>query len=206
MPTQAAYRFRGELERLYRRRTHWLRCIVEGRPPGRAPSLSRARVRNVVATLQDLASDALATKLAKNDFETGTRRRKSWHAKKGKGRGSDAKKRSFNRWFDEHFKPGAYIYVFWRRRQCVYVGKTLRSGRRVSSHFEKHWFAGVTRVDLYSASGGRVLPALECLAIHRFRPSRNKFRAERRKWTRKCGLCLLHRRIDHELRSIFRLR
>lgn len=199
--------FRAELDRLFRRRTYWLRSVVEGPRPGLPPRLNRKHVRRTIAKLQDLASEALAEKLARDEFELGVRFRKSWHAKRGKGRGSDAKRKSFNAWFDEHLGPGAYVYVFWRRRRrCVYVGKTTRSGRRISSHFEKHWFGPVTRVDIYHATGRRVLPALECLAIHRFQPSGNKFRAERRKWTRRCELCRIHRFIDSELRDIFRLR
>jgi hypothetical protein len=163
-------------------------------------------VDGTIARLQDFASDALADALARKEFRDGARKRRSWHPKRGKGRGVDEKRRSFNEWFDDRLGAGTFIYVFWNRRKCIYVGKTRGSGRRVSSHFEKHWFAGVTRIDLYPTTGKRVLPALECLAIHRFQPIRNKFRAERRKWTHKCELCKVHRLIDSELRQIFRLR
>lgn len=206
MAKHAAVGFRSELDRLFRRRTHWLRSSVEGPHPGPPPKLGRSHVRRAVTRLQALASAALAHKLARDEFEDGVLLRKSWHAKKGKGRGADLKRGSFNEWFDEHLRPGTYVYVFWNRRRCIYVGKTARSGRRISSHFDKHWFGGVTRVDVYRVKGRRVLPSLECLAIHRFQPTRNKFRAERRKWTRRCQLCTIHRRIDEELRSIFRLR
>ena len=206
MAKQEILAFRRELDRLYRKRTHWLRASVEGSRPGQPPTLSRRTVRDSIERLQDLASDALAERLARREFETAVVARKSWHPKRGKGRGSDRKREAFNRWFDERLGLGTYVYVFWRKRLCVYVGKTGRSGRRISSHFEKHWFSGVTRVDVYRVSGRRVLPALECLAIHRFRPARNKFRAERKKWTRSCGLCAVHREIDRELRTIFKLR
>lgn len=163
-------------------------------------------MRRTITRLQDLASEALADKLARDEFEDAVRQRRSWHAKMGKGRGVDAKRRSFNQWFDRELGHGTYVYVFWNGRRCVYVGKTAKSGKRISSHFDKHWFGGVTRVDLYALTGRRVLPALECLAIHRFRPTRNKFRAEKRKWTKRCQLCAIHRTIDRELSSIFRLR
>jgi hypothetical protein len=205
MSTQS--QFRAELDRLFRRRTHWLRSVVGSPSRGALPRISRKHVRASIAKLQELASDALARDLAREEFERGVRLRRSWHAKRGKGRGPDAKKRSFNAWFDQQLGPGTYIYVFWRSgRRCVYVGKTARSGRRISSHFDKHWFGAVTRVDVYAARGRRALPALECLAIHRFQPARNKFRAERRKWTRRCELCRIHRSIAGELHSIFRLR
>lgn len=198
--------FRAELNRLFRRRTYWLRSAVEGPRPGPPPTLSRRQVRRAITRLQELASEALADHLARDEFEDAVTFRRSWHVKRGKGRGVDAKRRAFNRWFDDELGPATYVYVFWNRRRCVYVGKTARSGRRISSHFDKHWFGGVTRVDVYATTGRRVLPALECLAIHGFQPTRNKFRAERRKWTRRCPLCSVHRMIDSELRDIFRLR
>jgi hypothetical protein len=46
----------------------------------------------------------------------------------------------------------------------------------------------------------------ECLGIHRFQPSRNKVKAESRKWTKKCELCGIHREIEEEVSSIFRLK
>ena len=206
MSTHSIVEFRRELNKLFRRRTHWLRASVEGPQPGPPLSLSRKHVNRSITTLQQLASDALADDLAREDFEVGVRERRSWHCKRGKGRGVDKKRAAFNLWFNNRFGTGSYVYVFWKSRRCVYVGKTRKTGRRISSHFEKHWFGSVTRVDVYRASGRRVLPALECLAIHRFQPARNKFRAERRKWTRKCALCTVHRQIDEELRDIFRFR
>lgn len=206
MSSKAIVAFRREPEALFRRRVHWLMNAVEGGKPGSPPSMSRRHVSVAIDRMQSAASEVLANRLAKREFETNTTRRKSWHAKKGKGRGSDQKRASFNSWFDAQFGNGAYIYVFWRGKTCIYVGKTERSGRRISSHFEKAWFGGVTRVDVYRARGRRGLPALECLAMHRFLPRKNKARAGRAKWTRKCSLCKVHREIASEMNSIFRLR
>src|SRR5712692_10515688 len=128
MAKHAALAFRAELDRLFRRRTFWLRSSVEAPRPGPPPGLSRQHVRRVISKLQELASSSLADKLARDDFEDGVLGRRSWHAKKGKGRGADPKRRSFNKWFDEYLRPGTYVYVFWSRRHCVYVGKTVRSG------------------------------------------------------------------------------
>ena len=202
-----ATEFRYELDRLFRRRTHWLRALFEGLPPGKPPPrLARTHVKKAIAKLQDLASDALARDMARDEFDDATDFRRSWHVKRGKGRGSDAKRAAFHIWFNENVGAGPSIYAFWRNRICIYVGKTSGSGRRISSHFEKAWFLPVTRVDVYAVAGRRVLPALECLAIHRFQPRRNKFRAERRRWTRKCPLCEVHKFIEQELRDIFRFR
>lgn len=198
--------FRHELVGLFYRRTHWLRTLFEGPRPGQPPGLDRHHIRRAIATLQNLASEAFAHDLARDEFEQSVDFRRSWHAKRGKGRGADAKRTAFNQWFDDNVGAGPRIYAFWRRRVCAYVGKTSGSGRRISAHFDKAWFISVTRVDVYASTGKRALPALECLAIHRFQPRRNKFRAERKKWTRRCPLCSIHRSIEGELRDIFRLR
>jgi hypothetical protein len=206
MSTHAAVAFRRELDDIFERRTDWLRRSIAGPRPGPPLSLNRRHVRNSISRLQNLASDALADELARREFHSSVQNKRSWHPKRGKGHGRDAKRKSFRRWFGKHFGAGTYVYVFWNRRKCVYVGKTAKSGSRITGHFEKHWFSNVTRIDVYQAKGRRSLPALECLAIHRFQPSRNKFRAERKKWTRKCELCRVHRHVKEELHTMFRLR
>jgi len=47
---------------------------------------------------------------------------------------------------------------------------------------------------------------LECLAIHRFRPTKNKVKAATENWTPKCPLCALHKTIRTELRKIYGFR
>ncbi len=206
MSKHSAVAFRRNLETLFNRRTAWLRASVAGKKQGRPLSLNQSHVRNSISQLQALASEALADRLARREFQASVRRKHSWFAKRGKGHGRDKKRQVFKAWFAARFRRQTYVYVFWNRRKCVYVGKTAGAGGRISGHFDKHWFGSVTRIDVYEANGRRALPALECLAIHRFQPARNKFRAERKKWTRKCELCRVHRDIKDELQSIFRLR
>ncbi len=201
-----AAEFRRELDRLFRRRTHWLRSVPDGAPPGAPPTFSRAHVNEAIERLQFLASEALADTLARDEFEDGVSFRRSWHVKRGKGRGYDEKRRAFNAWFYEQVGVRSCIYVFWRHHDCIYVGKTGDGATRPSMHFDKAWFQPVTRIDVYATRGTRVIPALECLAIHRFRPKVNRFRAAARKWTTRCPLCDTHRSIEVEVRSLFRLR
>jgi hypothetical protein len=206
MSKHAAVKFRVELNDLFRRRSRWLNDALRGARPGRPAGLNRKILNQSIARMQKLASEALAPELARRSFQSGVRSRRSWHPKRGKGHGRAAKRAAFKSWFRSRFSTGTYVYVFWARKQCVYVGKTTKSGGRIASHFEKHWFSGVTRIDVYHTRGRRGLPALECLAIHRFRPLQNKFKAESRKWTSRCELCSVHRQIRHELDDIFRFR
>jgi hypothetical protein len=195
--------FKKTLDKLFRQRTYWLRNIL-GRPtPGAPPKLDKRRIDHVIRELQAIASGSLATKLAKTEFSSSVEKKKRWHVK---GRGREGKRRIFNEWYDKHIPFERCVYVFWNKKKCIYVGKTKRGAGRPSSHFDKYWFNGVTRVDVYALGGKRSLPALECLAIHRFQPKENKQKAQPLKWTRECPLCKVHRDIESELRSIFRLR
>lgn len=197
--------FRRELTDLFQRRTHWLRAVIQRPRKGAPPKFQRRHVNEAIGRLQDLASAAFAVGLARREFDRSVRFRRSWRATASKGRQFAAKRKHFARWYEDNFGASPCVYVFWEGKTCEYVGRTGRGGARPSSHFEKLWIQGLTRVDVYTSTA-RALPALECLAIHRFRPTRNKTRAASRKWTRKCPLCALHRDIDSELRDIFRLR
>lgn len=198
-----AVEFRSILDKLFRRRTHWLRSIPGGRNPGAPPKFGRREREQAIKKLQGIASASLATKLAKAKFSDAAAEKKSWQVK---GRGDKARKARFSEWFEKHVSYRSFIYVFWKRGKCIYVGKTRNGVGRPSEHFEKKWFNGITRIDLYGLRGRRSLPALECLAIHRFQPLKNKNRAQTAKWTKRCPLCKIHKFIASELRSIFALR
>lgn len=198
-----AVQFRRTVDRLFRRRASWLRNAL-GKPiPGAPPSFGRREREKAIDQLQGLASDSLARKLAKKEFLRSVDKKKSWHVK---GWGRDEKRQLFNGWYEEHIPYRRCIYIFWKGNKCVYVGKTKGGAGRPSAHFEKHWFSGATRIDIYALRGKKSLPALECLAIHRFQPRENKNKAQTAKWTKKCPLCKVHRDIKSELRSIFSLR
>ena len=201
-----AVEFRRVLDRLYEKRTHDLRYVLDGYPRGARPIFDRRTVNAGIDELQHLASDHFARKFARREFDASVHQQKSWHAKRGKGWGIHEKRETFKDWYQAHFGSASCIYVFWTGHTCEYVGKTGKGGSRPSSHFEKYWFAPVTRIDVYATRGKRALPALECLGIHHFQPRRNKSKAETRKWLKRCPLCAAHKAIENELRSLFRLR
>lgn len=201
-----AVQFRVELDDLFSRRSAWLQGVLGERRPGPPPTLKKSHVRRAIHRLQELASDSLARHLARREFNHGVMIRRSWHPKDGKGWSYDDKRSRFKSWYRAEINAKNCIYVLWNQKRCVYVGKTTRGGGRIASHFDKRWFPWVTRIDIYETRGHRVLPALECVAIHRFQPLKNRAKAETKKWTRRCPLCEIHRGIESELKSIFRLR
>ena len=125
-----------------------------------------------------------------------------------KGRGREDKKARFEDWLLKKFhKRRGVVYSFWGSSgKCIYVGRTGPKGKRPSSHFEKFWFGPVQRVKVFSIAGASHVPKLECLAIHLFRPTRNKNKAATKKWTKACPLCTTHKYIESELRQVFRLK
>jgi hypothetical protein len=196
--------FNRELDRLYKRRTGWLRTVLTKANPGPVPTLNKKTRERAIKSLQSIASTALAKKLAKREFQRAIEKRKTWMTK---GRGEDEKRRLFKAWARKQIDSSSgKVYVFWRRKQCRYVGRTRGRGTRPSHHFKKSWFRKATRIDVYMAPRKSDISRLECLASHRFLPSRNKIKVAKERGTPRCPLCGLHKKIKNEIRRIYRFR
>jgi hypothetical protein len=197
--------FERELNRLFHKRTHWLRQKLGAKGAGKPPEFRRGTVDAGISKLQVIASDALAHQLAKEEFDTYVTSRSNYHVK---GWGPQDKKKEFEKWFATRFhKSKGLIYAFWGNdRKCIYIGRTGSGGSRPSSHFQKYWFSPVKRITIFSIKQRSHIPKLECLAIHRFRPTHNINKAATKKWTKACPLCTTHKYIERELRDIFRFR
>jgi len=194
--------FNKTLLRLFEHRSDWLLHVIGKRRPGAPPAFGRKKLQRAIQNLQTIASASLASKLAKTEFANAVvGKKKAWHVR---GRGAEGKRSVFNKWFEEHIPYRSVIYVFWKGRRCLYVGKTRHGRGRPSAHFDRNWFSRVTRIDVYAVKGKRSLPSMECLAIHRFQPSKNKNKAQSAKWTKKCPLCRVHRSIKSGVESIFK--
>jgi hypothetical protein len=195
--------FNHTLDRLYERRTDKLRHLLIGKP-GPPLTLTKKKRENKIGELEGIASKALAKKMAKRGFKALVIRKKTWRTK---GWGTDKKQKIFLAWARKKISPKrGKIYVFWKKRECRYVGRTRGRGSRPSRHFKRGWFNGTTRIDVYLARQRRSIPLLECLAIHRFRPMRNKVKPATENWKPKCPLCAVHKKIRTELRKIYRFR
>ena|ERR1039457_3286642 len=195
--------FNQILDQLYERRTDRLRHLLTPKH-GRPSTLTKKKRERKIRDLQEIASKALAKKLARIEFEKVVDQHRTWQ---NKGWSKDAKKKSFRAWVRENVSPkSGKVYVFWRKRECRYVGRTIGRGLRPSRHFKRRWFKGTTRIGVYTTRQKRSVSRLECLAIHRFLPTRNKVKAAVEHWTPKCPLCAVHKRIKIEVRKIYRFR
>lgn len=206
MSNNAVVEFDRKLKKLFSDRTHWLLSLIKKPKPGKAPSIDKKKVEKNVSMLQVLATKALLRNRAITSLTNLYDTKKQWRVTTQKGWGVAQKKRAFIEWFDKYIPFDNCVYAFWAKRRCRYVGRTLKGKNRPQSHFEKHWFTGVTRIDIYAARASRDISKLECLATHRFLPSHNKIKPSSRKGNSKCPICQTHKAIRSEVKSIFRLR
>ena len=206
MSSRAVVQFRRELNHLFEKRTFWIRKAIADGTTRRPPVLRRKQITKVIECLQSLATKCLADDFAHQEWNRVVRKKKQWHVTRGKGWGRSEKKDHFNKWFTRYIPFKNCIYIFWAKRRCIYVGRTVNGKGRPQSHFIKFWFGSVTRIDIFSTSAASHVPKLECLAIHRFRPRENGMKASIPKWAKKCPVCVAHELIADELRRIFALR
>jgi hypothetical protein len=88
-------KFNRRLDRLYEKRTGWLRTVLTKANPGPVPVLKKRQRERAIKRLQGIASDALAKRLAKKHFERSVTRQKAWQMK---GRGIEKKLEQFGDW------------------------------------------------------------------------------------------------------------
>lgn len=205
MATKAQRQFDQRLFRLFKIRTHQLRTYLWP-TAGAAPRLTRKRLQQEIAKLQDIAvNDYLFSRQAREEFGSYDHKRQ-WHSKRNKGFGVRAKKRSFKDWYERKITTKNSVYVFWDRSKCLYVGRTLNGKGRPTSHFEKYWFRRATRVDIFGFDRKRDVPKHECLLTHRWNPAYSKITPATRRYYTRCPICEGRQQISRDIKSIFSLR
>ena len=197
--------FNRELDKLYRMRTDKLRRVIGPGRKGKAATFNRVLLDNKIEKLKEIASRALVRKFYRREFRNRVEKNKSWHITRGKGIRLEDKEERFNKWYKENFYPHrTCIYIFWRSKKCLYVGKTEWAPGRIISHLYSKRIGNPTRLDVYLSHGKSDLPILECLAIHRFSPIKNRTeRSPKKKYSAKCPICINNRKIDRDLHRFF---
>jgi len=198
--------FSKDLLRLFKRRTAWLHKAIGKKRPGPAPAFTRRKDKPVLNKLAETAREIVVKSRARAEFNATWTNKSQWHVKKNKGWGIPAKRKSFKLWYEKHIQSRNCVYVFWSGRRCVYVGRTMHGKGRPASSFDKHWFNGVTRIDIYTIKTPTIVPKAECLAMHLFEPRRNAINPAHLRFSKRCPVCVAIKEIQRELNSIFPLR
>lgn len=200
-----AAEFDRELNSLFDARTHDLRSQIWAKR-GAAPKFTKTKIKKSIERLNEIAETALLRMPDIRDQLSEYDHKKRWHPKRGKGFGWSAKKREFRKWYDEHITTRNCVYVFWRNKRCLYVGRTLNGKGRPSAHFEKHWFSQATRIDVYGFDRKREVPRFECLFTHRHRPTQSRIRPATKRYYTRCPICVVKENIRYEIKYLFRLK
>src|SRR5204862_5770407 len=111
----------------------------------------------------EIATDILARKVAKHEFEEAVVRRRLYRLK---GRGPRARGAELVAFAKRH--SGPIVYAFWRGKTCLYVGKGKRTSR-LNDH-EKSYGRQADSIEVFFVKTKTQLPKVECLATHRFEP------------------------------------
>lgn len=205
MPRKLKREFDHLLADLYRARTHRLRS-ANWPSRGSAPKLTKSKIRNTVSRLQDISREAyFRSKEGKNSLR-GIDYKRQWHPKRGKGWGPNAKVRMFKKWYDLSITSPNCVYVFWSKKKCLYIGRTLNGKGRPASHFVKYWFKRVTRIDVYGFYGKRQVPKFECLLTHKLNPIYARTKPAQKRYSSNCPICRQNTLIAKEVSAIFRLK
>ncbi|SRR5258707_7011467 len=91
-------RFDMELNKLFYRRTSWLKAAIGKKLPGRPHEFNRKQVYPMLDKLGEIAAAILVKRRARGEFSKIRDVKRQWQVKRGKGHGVDAKQESFKRW------------------------------------------------------------------------------------------------------------
>ncbi len=198
---RARTHFLTQLDNLWLRRTATLRALVSPRGVGQPPKFSRT-VRDRL--IGEILEDATSVLINDHGHAAFTRVTSSRHLRQIRGRGLLERGRNLLSWADNELN-GPIIYVFWRGRKCLYVGKSS-SPRRLWDYEKSAYLIQATCLEVFHVPRVSELGEAECLATHLFGPRDQKIQPSREKWGKKCPICQRHDAIREELQALFRMK
>lgn len=199
--------FSRELNILFKIRTHWLAIdLFEMKPkPILSESLNNELINATILKMQNIAAHALTKTWSNVEFKKSIKQQKAW---KIQGKGSEEQKENFKEWFEDNFGDSqSYVYSFWtkKKKTCLYVGRSTNGRNRCTTQFNDRKTLRSEWVEIYIVNKSDAVK-MECLAIHHFEPKHNENKAASSKYTKSCPLCDVHKHINSELKSIFKLK
>ena len=191
--------FERQLDDLWKRRTRAIRDLVRTRKGKPKEFTKKIRDKGIKA-IADLSTRILLRQGAKEEFRELVCPQRMTHLSGSWEKRADR----LLQWAKQHFsKP--IIYSFWRKSECLYVGKG-KSWRRLRHYRDHKYLKESTLIKVFEVRQKSTLAKAECLAVHRFDPKYNKKTPGNQKWGKKCPICQAHDQIRSELRALFNLR
>ncbi len=196
-----AKQFSNKLDKLWQRRTANLRSVVIPRGVGKPPTFSRQVRERLINDLLETASEILVKRDAPWEFNEVKRTR---HLKHIDGRGLTQRGTNLLRWAAAKLN-GPIVYVFWKSKKCLYVGKGT-SWRRLKSYEKSAYLLQATCIEVFSIKTQGRLGKAECLATHLYEPRDQKVKPAKVKWGKCCPVCRKHDLVRQQLQTLFRMK
>ena len=191
----------NKLDTLWKRRTADLRAVLIPRRAGQPTKFTR-RVRDRL--INELLADTTKLLLRREGQTEFKRIAPHRCLTQIRGRGLLNRGRNMLDWAEANL-TGSIIYVFWKGKKCLYVGKG-ESKRRLKDYEKSAYLKEGTCVEVFLVKGKSQLGKAECLAIHLFNPRDNRKRAAKEKWGKECPVCRKHDLIRDELNALFKMK
>jgi hypothetical protein len=193
--------FNRTLDDLWHRRTAELRALVVPRGQGQPLKFTKAIRRKHTDSLLAQATRILLKREGKKEFDRVVECRR---LRKVRGRGLDERFNRLIEWAEQKCS-GPIVYVFWKRKKCLYAGKGT-SWRRLRHYKKSAYLLQATDLEVFCISGKSQLPKAECLATHLFRPRDYEIRPARKRWGKACPICKKHDAVQESLTALFKMK
>jgi len=122
---------------------------------------------------------------------------------------ADRKREMARDWLDNETAKGAkksLVYILWKGRNCLYVGQSIKGGRRFRGHHKFNPWNRANRLEVLSPGNARLLDLVECMSIHIHCPYYNEGPVRRQKGRISCEICKKLEKVRTELKFTFALK
>jgi len=195
--------FEKTLDELWKRRTSKIRSLVIHAGRGKRARFDRDIREKLLGDLLALSTQILLKRKDIQDkFEKGFGETR-YH--KIRGRGYLNRYRNIYEWAKTEFPRDSLLYIFWKKRTCLYVGKAP-SYLRLRAYKKSKYLKEATRIQIRLVPSKSELARQECLAIHYYNPKDNKNKPPKQPWGKSCPICSSHDTIRREILALFTMK
>ena len=193
---QFKVKLKGLLENRLYKIYQKLHIIGRGQPPNYSKNKSKSEINKLV---RDVPQIIIKERQIKKEFNKLIKHRTTIRVI---GWGHKDKKKKFEVRYNKKAPYKNLVYIFFKNKKCLYVGRTINGRGRPSSHFMDVRCLGATNIKIFSTTKRSTVPELECLTIHILKPSKNENIPSKPKWSKKCPICDTQKFVKADLRKI----
>jgi len=118
-----------------------------------------------------------------------------------KGHGTEARFARVITWAEAKL-TGAIVYSFWRKKNCLYVGKG-DSWKRLRSYHKSIYLHHANLLKILGITSNSQVGKAECLVKHLYKPRDNKIDPAKTKWSKACPVCKAKKRFGRNSNRFF---